>query len=1160
MAVLKDLIVHGPSRFISAVGFTDLTANKIEADTVKAENGYFTKLKAKTATMDSVVVNELLDVHGELHTKSWSNSNIATVDGNFHIVPTITAATATGTITYSSGTYSMDVTGAFATNTLTVGNSTSVVAWTPGSSLIVSGEVQINNEWLPLGTLKCDLGGSSNLATDATSKKIPLSNIKDSNGQVSGVLEIIREALNLSGTSSTLNFRNVKIAFYSRKNTKMYPIGILLTAQGTGSSKTFIDMYNGNNESSSIYGGLAMPVVRIGNLSGNSSVANNQPLPAVGGQIPTGWGIYTSNGYFSGTIAAEKGKIANFTINGNKLYSNNHSAYNTSVTGIYIGDDYISFGSGGVTYFNTSGTGKIGPWTLSTTYIRNGAITGATNTSVAGVYLGTDGLNISNGTAATTAYITKTAVNIGNKLTWNGTTLSVNGTVTASSGTIGGWTLSSGSLYKYADSTGATVDSSKAKYYVYIQSAAGSNGGNYAFALRSRTDAQVTANSPAIGSADVQFGVAWNGSMYARNADVVGKITANSGYIGGTSGWTIASQQLYNGTIGADNSLHLGTKNLGSNTSIAGRSGSDWRLTVGSKFGVTNTGVVYANGATITGAITATSLSLGTNVSIAAGKVTGLSTVATSGKYSDLSGTPNLTVYIAKDGTIGSTPASGANGFKVSSAGVLTASNAIIYGTIYATAGTIGGCSISSGVLKVKEANIDGKLTASVLNVSTLSALSASMGTLTSGTITYGTVGSNSSFYLSSTDKTATIAGASRTGLRLTVGSNFGVTNTGAFYASAGAIGNSVTIGGTAASTVLSNISTAQSTANTAKTNAATAQSTANTANTNATNAAKTATNYIANIDSNNGITIKAINGTVNTNATTGNYIKLNAEGLDIYQGGVSVAKYGAETRIGLENGFKTIISAGGIQLTDDTGDNNFTISPSPLSFTTKASTRVIVKSSGTSTLVANLSQYTLTFVLQRTTSAVVAQVTKTNSDVAIGSSFTLGTSTYKVTITRTAANTFSIKRSGSSTASLMLSVNWTTTSESMSTINFSGANSVLWSGAMYMTASQSATLSEPITAQLNGIVLAWSAYVGGAAQDYDWVYTFIPKNHIFMYEGRGVDCGAFCTASFAHIGAKYVYVSDELITGNDNNNKANSGSSINYDNNYWVLRYVFGV
>ena len=38
---------------------------------------------------------------------------------------------------------------------------------------------------------------------------------------------------------------------------------------------------------------------------------------------------------------------------------------------------------------------------------------------------------------------------------------------------------------------------------------------------------------------------------------------------------------------------------MGSNTSIAGRSGSDWRFTVGSHFGVTNTGVIYCNSATI---------------------------------------------------------------------------------------------------------------------------------------------------------------------------------------------------------------------------------------------------------------------------------------------------------------------------------------------------------------------------------------------------------------------------------------------------------------------------------------------------------------------------------------------------------------------------------
>jgi len=40
--------------------------------------------------------------------------------------------------------------------------------------------------------------------------------------------------------------------------------------------------------------------------------------------------------------------------------------------------------------------------------------------------------------------------------------------------------------------------------------------------------------------------------------------------------------------------MFLGTKNLGSNTAIANRSGSDWRFTVGSSFGVTNTGALYS--------------------------------------------------------------------------------------------------------------------------------------------------------------------------------------------------------------------------------------------------------------------------------------------------------------------------------------------------------------------------------------------------------------------------------------------------------------------------------------------------------------------------------------------------------------------------------------
>lgn len=77
-------------------------------------------------------------------------------------------------------------------------------------------------------------------------------------------------------------------------------------------------------------------------------------------------------------------------------------------------------------------------------------------------------------------------------------------------------------------------------------------------------------------------------------------------------------------------------------------------------------------------------------------------------------------------------------------------------------------------------------------------------------------------------------------------------------------------------------------------------------------NAAKTATSYITDIDSKNGITIKAVNGTIGTDATKSNYIKLNADGMGIYKGGVSVASYGDTARVGKEgSGHTTIASTG---------------------------------------------------------------------------------------------------------------------------------------------------------------------------------------------------------------------------------------------------------
>ena len=325
MAILKDLIVHGSSRFLNKI-----YASEIQTPLIEAEAGIFKKLKADDAT-----VVGLLDVKGQLHTNSWSNSNIATIDGSFYITPTIGSASGTVAITASSLTFSGTN---YAISSLYLGDGSSIT-WPQYSKVLVTGQILSNGEWIPLGTL---LGQLSSAATAAS---ISINNIKDNKNQTSNVLTTLVN----EGTISS-NYRNLKVSLYQRasSSTAFYPLGIYMTAVGDN-GRTFLDIYGGVNPlntTSSNYGGFAEPNVRIGNLQG---------LPNVGGQSPNGWGIYTDNGYFKGIIAADRGYIGT----GSKYWvienyedgsnSNNDRSYiyngtnstTSTIEGVYLGTDGI---------------------------------------------------------------------------------------------------------------------------------------------------------------------------------------------------------------------------------------------------------------------------------------------------------------------------------------------------------------------------------------------------------------------------------------------------------------------------------------------------------------------------------------------------------------------------------------------------------------------------------------------------------------------------------------------------------------------------------------------------------------------------------------------------------------------------------------------------
>lgn len=115
----------------------------------------------------------------------------------------------------------------------------------------------------------------------------------------------------------------------------------------------------------------------------------------------------------------------------------------------------------------------------------------------------------------------------------------------------------------------------------------------------------------------------------------------------------------------------------------------------------------------------------------------------------------------------------------------------------------------------------------------------------------------------------------------------------------------------------------------------------------------------------------------------------------------------------------------------------------------------------------------------------------------------------------------------------------------------------------MYMKADQKANLSQKISSQKHGIVLIWSAYDEAdlAVKDYDFNFTFIPKAFFNLnLTGNGVDVLLNRTDMNA-MGTKYIYVSNNSITGYKTNadNKKTVNGFVLY-NKYWVLRYVIGI
>jgi phage minor structural protein len=128
-------------------------------------------------------------------------------------------------------------------------------------------------------------------------------------------------------------------------------------------------------------------------------------------------------------------------------------------------------------------------------------------------------------------------------------------------------------------------------------------------------------------------------------------------------------------------------------------------------------------------------------------------------------------------------------------------------------------------------------------------------------------------------------------------------------------------------------------------------------ASTKANNAAKTATNYITKID-NNGIFISPESQNPTT-SSQGNSVLINASGMNIYKGSVSVASFGDTARVGKANSSRFLMNATSLQAYNSSNAKYFEVSANGISFGTNTVASTSYADSKANTAQANAKSYT---------------------------------------------------------------------------------------------------------------------------------------------------------------------------------------------------------
>lgn len=343
-------------------------------------------------------------------------------------------------------------------------------------------------------------------------------------------------------------------------------------------------------------------------------------------------------------------------------------------------------------------------------------------------------------------------------------------------------------------------------------------------------------------------------------------------------------------------------------------------------------------------------------------------------------------------------------------------------------------------------------------------------------------------------------------------------------------------------------------------------------AETNVTNAAKTATNYLNFSD--NGLTVGDM-----TKSSLGKNVRIDSDSIDIRNGETVMASFkGDEIILGQNAEGSTInLCNGAGKISAQTSEastsypeyDSILIEAQEINTSSQRFVADVTNSYNSTSTPTYQNDGEIYMLSYKSSAGSYARMTGHCTTTSSGDMTQTGVSASAL---NTAASTstsvyaeFWDESAGSWTQSNQVRVYPTKTTASkpiwIQGTEFTGENKVLWSGVYYMSDTQTATLSAAISAQANGVVLVWSYYTDGAADNSNFQMTYIPKHFITLHPGKGV-AAVLTNGTMNVVASKYVYVSDTSIKGYAGNDDAatEKTSGVTSTAKNFVLRYVIGV